>query len=338
MKTIRGTHILLVAALMLFCWTAAAYGDMGRVISQEVMVSEEGQKAIILHNFEEEVLILGTDLKADKKTGIIRFIPFPSEPKVRLASPKAFEAVSNLMKKHSIKFLMKTKGGSALEKDVELRFHKRMGAHDVTVVKVNDVSRFRTWVNRFFKEKGQPQKKAYPEIELIVEDYVRRGIVYFVFDFVEVTPETRLIEPISYRFKSRELYYPLKTTNTFGGMGVIDLILITPRTLCDPDPGQIFDCLGLYRALESTSAKIATEELRDVYPEADSFFGGLNIYIQLIKYGGRLHFEKDIFADVSKGIDRALSGQEDENILDRLFQRILPPGREPAAEPVRKNP
>lgn len=41
-------------------------------------MSEDAQKAIILHNLEEEVLILGTDLKADKKTGIIRFIPAPT--------------------------------------------------------------------------------------------------------------------------------------------------------------------------------------------------------------------------------------------------------------------
>ena len=31
--------------------------------------------------------------------------------------------------------------------------------------------------------------------------------------------EPRFIEPVAYRFKSKELYYPLKTSNTFGGQG-----------------------------------------------------------------------------------------------------------------------
>ena len=68
---------MMMVVFILLSYVCTVYADMG-------------QKAIILHNLEEEVLILGTDLKADKKAGIIRFIPFPSEPKVALASPDEF--------------------------------------------------------------------------------------------------------------------------------------------------------------------------------------------------------------------------------------------------------
>lgn len=73
---------MLAALIIQPVWTHSAEADMGRIYATDAQVSEESQKAIILHSLEEEVLILGTDLKADKKTSIIRFIPFPSEPVV----------------------------------------------------------------------------------------------------------------------------------------------------------------------------------------------------------------------------------------------------------------
>ncbi|MBM3120345.1 MAG: hypothetical protein FJ006_12530 [Chloroflexi bacterium] len=129
-------------------------------------MSEEFQKAIILHNHDEEVLILGTDLKADKKTGLIRFIPFPTEPKVGLAHPDVFEIASQLIKKHGLKFLSKSKSGTTSAQAVELRLHQKLGSHDITVIKVNDSSHFREWVNDFFQKKGLPQREEYPDKEL----------------------------------------------------------------------------------------------------------------------------------------------------------------------------
>ena len=83
----------LLASLLL---VPNAFADMGRVtVSTEgVQVSEDAQKAIILHNNREEVLILGTELRADRQTPIVRFIPFPSEPQVSLAPKDVFERLA----------------------------------------------------------------------------------------------------------------------------------------------------------------------------------------------------------------------------------------------------
>ena len=83
-----------------------AHTDRGSIYfsSENVKVSEEAQKAIILHNFEEEILILGTDLKAEKKIGIIQFIPFPSEPKVDLAPDSAFAKAAAMIKKYRLRY------------------------------------------------------------------------------------------------------------------------------------------------------------------------------------------------------------------------------------------
>jgi hypothetical protein len=71
---------------------------MGRVMvsNQGVTVEESAQKAIILVNCREEILILGTEIGASDKTSILRFSPFPAEPKAELAAPTAFEQLGRL--------------------------------------------------------------------------------------------------------------------------------------------------------------------------------------------------------------------------------------------------
>jgi Uncharacterized protein conserved in bacteria (DUF2330) len=314
------------------------YADMGRVISVDAKVSEGAQKALILHNGQEELLILGTDLRASAKAGIIRFIPFPSEPLVSLAPENVFDIASGLIKNHQLKMLRQNKGGSVIQDPVSLRFHQKLGAHDVTVIKVNDVTQFRGWANNFFKKKGLPQKESYPEVESVVADYVKRGIAYFVFDFVELEGPERSIEPVEYRFKSKEFYYPLKTSNTFAGQGGINLIVICSRTIgmvLDPIFVQEFkfgsSVIPLHNAEISSSSKITAQELKGIYPDAEDFFKSQkNLYIQLINYFGDYYFEQDLIADIVKGADQekkfsdsaneALSGLE--SVLSDLKERF----------------
>lgn len=330
---------------------------MGRVyVSLEpVTVSEDAQKAIILHNLDEEVLILGTDLKASKKTGVIRFIPFPAEPTVELAPAGAFDKAAVMIKKYGLKYqqLFHSKGGppSAKTEGVEIRLNRKLGSHDMTVIKVKDVSQFRKWVNGYFKKKGLPAKKKYPAEEAIVADYVKRGIDYFVLDYVEISSETRFIEPVAYRFRSRELYYPLKTTNTFGGTGTIELIIISPVTLCfpgneplDPYSGALYRekhpeaqrpygqrplCLNLpVRA--STSALVVKEEkdLDGIYPGGETFFKDRKAFIQVVSYTGAYSFKDDIFVDISTGPPReaGVYQEERESPYHGVFGSLDKPG------------
>jgi len=297
---------IFLGLLALFVFSINSDGDMGQIHASEAKVSEDSQKAIIFHNLDEEVLILGTDLKAEKKTGIIRFIPFPSEPAVRLAPEGSFAAAADLIKKHGLKFIWQSKGGPPSAQPVELRFNQKLGAHDIAVIKVNDASGFRKWANDFFEKKGLPRKKEYPEIEGIVDDYVRRAISWFVFDFVEVTEETRFIEPVEYRFKTNKLYYPLKTSNTFGGVGSIDLILVLPGTLFSPLESYYEGCLGLVNMKATTSAQTSPEELKAICSDAGTFFGERKVFVQFLKYRGVYEFKEDILADLSQAVLHAI--------------------------------
>ena len=146
-------------------------------------------------------------------------------------------------------------------------------------------------------------------------DYVKRGINYFVFDFVELGVEARSIEPVEYRFKGREFYYPLKTSNTFAGNKHINLIVACPRTM-----GRAFDDVfkHSFELQVSSSSKIAVEELTGILPEAQDFFKAQpNLYLQLINYWGEYNFDRDMIADIAKGIDEELNFSD--NTTNPLF-------------------
>lgn len=335
--------LLALAALLCCCFSARA--DMGRVhvSASEVKVSETSQKAIILHNLQEEVLILGTELKADGKAPIIRFIPFPSEPKVELPPAGAFDALAKIIAKYKLQFvaLSYTKSGVASQEkqDIELRQSVKMGSHDITVIRIHKVSAFRDWVNNYFRSKGLPLNENYPKEEEIVADYVARGIDYFVLDFVEVPKEQRFIEPVSFRFKSKSLYYPLKTSNSFGGKGAIELFVVAPSTLCSPYSSLLDGygtppkpCLSVLPGMQtraSTSARLVLEEndLKAFIGDAETFFGKQPAFIQAINYFGDYRFNDDILVDPAAGTPKALladifdePGQGPRWAIESLFE------------------
>jgi hypothetical protein len=295
---------------------------MGRITTSDAIVSEAFQKAIIFHNLEEEILVLGTDLKADEATTVLRFIPFPSEPVVSLVEGNPFQRVSELMKEHEMVFLQFSKSGSSSALPVEVAFSAKIGAHDVTVICINEIAEFRSWVAGFLEGKGLVPGDDYQPVEHVASDYVKRDIKYFVFDLVEITPEAQFVEPIAYRFKSNELYYPLKTSNTFGGSGGIDLTIIAPRILCDTGPFsqalyidrtediyESYPCLSSlskkrpfsYPVRTSTTAELSRAEVRSIHAPARNFFDKKEaILMQLIRYYGEYDFDEDILIDISE--------------------------------------
>lgn len=311
----KPTVLLLFLLTIIGLPLGIASADMGQVHVEDAQISETSQKAIIFHNGQEEVLILGTDIQATRKIGVLRFIPFPAEPQVSLAPAKAFEVAAALLQEHHLVFLQASKGEPPQKQPVELRLEKKLGAHDMAVIKVNDPVHFRSWVNDFFKKKNLPVKAEYATAEAIVDDYVARGISYFVLDFVEVTEETRFVEPVLYRFACEELYYPLKTSNTFGGIGGIDLLLVLPGTLCKPSLGAYDTCLGFTHYVDhvqaSTSAAVSTDELLPIFPETGQFFGDKQVFIQMVTYWGDYVFDRDIFADVSQAAPHAFGYVEE---------------------------
>ncbi len=339
----RKNAILIFFVILLpLIFSLGTRADMGRLMTSEANVREDFQKAIIIHDFKEEVLILGTDLKADKNTTILRFIPFPSEPSVSLAEGNPFQQVSELISNHHLKFVQYTKtmeGVSSSAASIKVLLDKRMGAHNVTAIKIDEITDFKSWVESFLADKGFSPAGNYEKVEEVAADYVRRGINYFVFDLVEVTPELTSIKPLVYRFKSDKFYYPLKTSNTFGGTGGINLVVITPGTMVDPIIGNsvyrskngeysIYPSLdpltenGLFAVEASTSAEISKDELKSVYNDGEDLFENEPIFLQVINYYGEYDFSDDILVDI-RGMPREAVVYDDGEISGTTYYEEL---------------
>ncbi len=295
--------LLIISALALPGGMKA--GDKCAFSARPVELAQDSQKAIIFHNKQEEILVLATELRADRETQVLEFIPFPAEPQVFLVKEPILEKVRELLKKKDIKELQgPTKGGGGLA-PVEIKLSQKMGPHDVTVVKINQAGEFENWVREFFKQKKIQLESKLEGVLANARDYLDRGFNYFVFDSVTVSRETRLVEPLAYRFKSAELYYPLKTSNLVGGSGRVELVLILPGTffaeelILHKQDQRYFE---LFRSgwRASSSSKMYPAELGELLPEAAGFFKqGQKIYLQLLKYDGPYDFKDDLRWDIS---------------------------------------
>ncbi len=287
----------------LLAWTPL-HADMGAVHlhSEDVTVSEPAQKAIVLHNGSEEILILETDLKASARTELLRFIPFPAEPLVSLAPENALAEIGRLVQAKKLQFITvhRTKGGSGAQNQpvAEVVSRAKLGAHDVAVVKINDAAHFGQWVRGRFKDKkelaGGPELE---QVSKIAAEYVKDGISYFVFDFVTVDDSDKTVAPVAFRFKSKKVYYPLRTSNTIGGQGQVQLFFIAIDYVRQPYNDEILRYAGgpeHGNFLFSSIAEIQPGEADAVYPGAAAFFDGKRMVVQAAAYSGPLRFEQDL--------------------------------------------
>lgn len=303
----RNTLFIMIFVLVV---VGSAGADRGPVTWQEnVSLSQESQKAIILHNGTEEVLILGTELKASSEIDLLEFIPLPSDPEVGLAKGDPFAAVSRLISGKGLVFLadeFTTKGGpgGSSTVPVEIRFSEKVGIHDVTTVKINDIDGFSRWLEDFFRKKGiQTGRKRLSGVLDTARDYMDRGYNYFVFDLVKVTERTRFVEPLMYRFRTGRIYYPLKTSNLIGGKGAVEMVLVLPGSVTDDlwqGADKVFH-MGAGAAIElSSSSKLNRADVQAIYPDRGFFGPGSRIYMQVLRYRGQYRFKDDFIYDVGR--------------------------------------
>ena len=303
MRNLKIYLLLYALIFLLLSLCSPVLADKGSVSPSPVRLSQDSQRAIIMHNSEEEVLILGTELRAEKETDVLEFIPFPSEPEVKLAAGDPFKEIERLMvEEKGIELINReaSKGGGAETVPVEIKLSEKIGLHDVTVIKINDISGFTQWVEEFFNRKGIKVVSDLSGFYKNAEDYTSRGINYFVFDYVSIKTQKRTIEPLVYRFKTNRVYYPLKTSNIIGGNGIVDLIFILPGSFSKEDYFRLSDDMRNIFEL-SNSARVYPEELEKIYPGASEFFSKVDkIFIQMMRYAGPYNFQQDLYYDTSK--------------------------------------
>ena len=160
-KLSKADKYKLIVPFLIFIFSLAstrqAYADKGMISLSipNISIYESGQKAIIGWNGKKELMILTVDAYADTTSKILEILPLPSEPDVREGSMESFKAVQKLILKHSPKRGIRGKGLLSEEREaVEIIFHKKIGAHNLTCVKALRYEEFVEWVHKFLQSSG----------------------------------------------------------------------------------------------------------------------------------------------------------------------------------------
>jgi len=251
--------------------TTPLYADMGAIVpTGGVKVEEVAQKAIIAHDGFEEIIILSTDLIASQNTPVLRLIPFPSLPEIIEVDNEIWKRLSHICEKHNLQYLTFYKGGEKKEA-IKVEYQVTQGAHKITVVKVNDSEEFLEWVRSFLLQNNLPSRFQEEKLQNLVDDYLKRGINYFVLDIVDFQENRERVEPVGYIFLSRNFYYPVKISGLFENSGEVELFILSDR-------GEILESLidfwpGWSGGGISSTTVLEEKDLEFLHPEIHHLLG-----------------------------------------------------------------
>lgn len=246
MKKIDHWRVSIILLFLLFC-ISGAWADRGSFVMRPITMTENinvfdaGQKAIICWNRNEELLILSTDKYASAAAKVLEFMPLPSKPsQVEEVEETCFNGIASLITAHRPQVswenypkrastMDKSEHAPSIEPAVEIVFHKKIGAHDINIAKVNRLDGFCEWVKKFYTmQQMQYRQEDVAKLFPVVKDYLKREYFYYVFDVIELSTEKNSVKPILYKFASNALYFPLKVTTLAEGVTDIALYLFTP--------------------------------------------------------------------------------------------------------------
>lgn len=290
----------IVAALVLLSTFGGqtVYADRGSIpFKPDVRIFEPIQRALIAWNGEEEILLLSTDLRASEPTQVLEVLPLPSEPVVKKGDVEVFKKATALInrKLRERQFLALERGRKGAEKPPagEVTFHKKIGAHDISVTHVLDSNGFIEWVETYLRSAGVENPTIPEGMRIVVGEYLKEGFLWFVFDVVSLDETPKTNEAIQYRFKTEFLFYPLKITRTEEGYTSIDLLILTPRLL-GTFPGIPAEQVDL----RHDPVSISSSELRDLSEDMDDLLGHReDMKLRIWQIQGKLSsFEKDLIA------------------------------------------
>lgn len=199
---------LFLSFILSFFIVHSSYADRGSIpFSPHVKIFEPNQRAMIAWNGKEEILLLSTDLRSSEPTKVLEVIPLPSEPEVKKGDVEVFRKATALInKKLAARWeLTKSLGGREIDKSKpagEVTFHKKIGAHDISVIHVLDTNGFIEWVENYLKSSNVDNPQIPEGLKSVIGEYLGEGFSWFVFDVVELDEEPKTGQAIQYRFKS----------------------------------------------------------------------------------------------------------------------------------------
>lgn len=262
--------------------------DRGMIPVSDVSVYGPGQKAIIAWDGQQEIMILSTDVYASGDSIVLEILPLPSQPsRIEKGDFASFTQIQRLMERHLTPPFWDRIGLTKMGEGegIEIVFHQKIGAHDITVVKASNMSGFVQWAQDFLGKQGLQANFSLPRLESVIGSYIDEGINYFIFDLIEVSSAQRSIEPIIYQFPTAYLYYPLKISSLALGETEIRLFLLTHQVINNSQlpPGLE---VGQYGGRQ-VQFRLSEEELQSIEPSIADLLGN-SAWLTALKYEGDL--------------------------------------------------
>jgi len=263
-------------------------------VEPDVSVYEPAQKAIIAWNGREEILVLSTDVNSEAGTFALEIMPLPSNPKtIEKASFELFETVQSLIWANVPMNMYKASGErSEVVDTIKITFHKKIGAHDITVVNASDASQLTIWAEAFLESNGVAESLSMKEFEPILEDYLNNSFSYFVFDLIEASQQKNSLEPILYKFETSFLYYPLRISSLNPGNSKIILFLLTEdivdQLFCHPFSIAQYRSRFQLQTSSQVQFSLTPDELNRISTEIGELFEG-NAWLTALEYEGPMN-------------------------------------------------
>jgi hypothetical protein len=169
-------------------------------------------------------------------------MPLPSKPEVAEADPEVFKRCKSLLPRVAVRASgglgpFGESGGLPAASVVE---RKLIGAHDIRTVELLEATGFTKWVSDEFGV-GKEGLEVPAPLLAVIDDYVKDGYKWFLFDVVDVKKEAAKKTPLRICFKSDQLYYPMRITRTEKGYTTVSLSILT-TVLFNHE-----DCIGISR-------------------------------------------------------------------------------------------
>lgn len=238
--------LTIVFGTMSSSWAAADCG--GIPFNPRATIFEPKQRAMIVFNGREEILLLRQDLKVSEATKVLQVLPLPSEPRVTKGDFEVFVKATELINQKlgrnwGVGGMGRIGAGSADKRAAqppagEVTFHDKIGSHDVSVVHVLEQRGFIDWVEKYLRKSGVGNPEIPEAMKDVVAEYLRDRFQWFVFDVVDAGTEVKTKEALQYRFATRSLYYPLRITRGEEGDTHVQLLILSPELVRLPHLGK----------------------------------------------------------------------------------------------------
>jgi len=290
----------------------------------DVDIYEPGQKAIIGWNGREEVMLLSIDVRGTEDTDVLWIIPLPSKPTIEEGNFTSFYRIAKYFNDHQPRLRplhgkRNAKKTLSLGKQgVNIVFHDKIGAHDITVIKAFDLYTCVSWIRGYLTGYGASVEDYEERLVPVINHYLSNGIRYFVFDKIKVYSNVKSVKPLIYHFRSRVLYYPMTISSLNSGRTTVTLFLIGNE---DAVFSSSFSAKGFYKVGEPV--RIVKKVLEEICPGFSDLFREEMLCLSVWRYSGYLSLDSEdvMIPYISKPFVRIIEPKSGESVREIVTVR-----------------